>query len=85
MTRYRFRLCFRGPDMTEDIAEALYEAGCDDCTPGMSDGRPHADFSRDAQSLEAAIQSAVADARRAGCETEHVEIDQEDIAANAAS
>ena len=27
-------------DMSEDLAEALFEAGCDDCTPIVSNGMP---------------------------------------------
>ena len=80
MKTYCFRLYFQGLDyMSEDTAEALYEAGCDDCTPGSDSGRAYADFSRDAESLEAAVASAATDSQRAGCDIDRVEIDGRDI------
>ena len=54
-------------EMTEELADRLFEAGCDDGLPGMSCGVPCIDFSREADSLEAAIRSAIADLQKAGC------------------
>ena len=35
MNKYEFTLILTGPiELTEDIADALFEAGCDDGTPG---------------------------------------------------
>ena len=56
-------------DMSEDLAEALFEAGCDDCTPIVSNGVPLIRFHREAVNMHEAIRSAVADvqARDAKC------------------
>ena len=67
------------PEMTEAAASALFEAGCDDCTPGSRDGVSQVDFDREAASLEDAIRSAVRDIRRAGFEPARVEIDRDDL------
>ena len=47
-------------ELTEEMAEALYEAGCDDGTPGTCGGVGSIVFHREADSLEAAIKSASA-------------------------
>jgi hypothetical protein len=52
--------------MNEEIADALYEAGCDDGTAFSSNGIAAVGFSRDAQSLEEAVRSATADVNKAG-------------------
>lgn len=76
MNKYDFRLILRGVEvMTEDLAERLYESGCDDGSPGSSEGVAMIDFHRKAESLESAIRSAVADVSRAGCTAARVEID----------
>lgn len=91
MKTYRFTIYFRNVDyMSEDMAEALYEAGCDDCTPGSHGGQSYADFSRQANSLEVAVASAAANVRAAGYNIDRVQMDNDDLAglnaaANAAS
>ena len=57
--------------MTPELTEALYAAGCDDGTPWSGNGEAFVTFDRDAESLEAAIRSAVADVHRAGCTAKH--------------
>lgn len=52
--------------MTEAVAEALYAAGCDDGTPFSSQGVAAIGFSREANSLEEAIRSAIAHVNQAG-------------------
>ncbi len=72
-------------EISDEAANALYEAGCDDGSPGSCDGVVSVDFHRDAPTLESAIQSAVADIRKAGFQVERVEIypDSSAIAAKA--
>jgi len=53
-----------GTDMTEELADQLFEAGCDDGTPGVCRGVPVIGFSREAECLESAIRSAVADVQK---------------------
>jgi len=72
-------------EITDEAANALYEAGCDDGSPGSCDGVVSVDFHRDAPTLESAIQSAVADIHKAGYQVQRVEIypDSSAIAAKA--
>ena len=73
--KYDFTLILSGSmELTEDVADALFEARCDDGTPGTSEGLFLIDFHREANSLEEAIQSAIANVRLAGYEVERVEI-----------
>ena len=60
--------------MSEELANALFEAGCDDCSPGSHEGRAYADFAREANSLEIAIASAVTEVQSTGCTVEQVVI-----------
>lgn len=76
MSKYEFSLILRdNVELTEEIADALFAAGCEDGTPGTSGGRFVVDFTRQSKSLEDAIATAIADVRRAGHEVEHVEIE----------
>lgn len=80
MKEHRFTVILADvPEMTEDASNALYEAGCDDGSPGSCDGVSRVDFDREAASLEEAIRTAVADVRNAGFEPERIEIDRDDL------
>lgn len=59
--------------MTEEIADALYEAGCDDGTPFSSHGVAAVGFTREATKLEEAVRSAIADVNKAGFTVARVE------------
>ena len=81
MTKYEFTLILKGArELTEEIADALYEAGCDDGTPGTCNGVFSIDFHREADSLESALRSAIAHVKAAGCEVERVEINADTMA-----
>lgn len=76
MHKYEFTLILKGsPEFTEEIADQLFAAGCDDGTPGTCGGVFSIDFHREAASLEAAITSAIANVKAAGYEVERVEIE----------
>lgn len=76
MSKYEFTLILKGSlDLTEEVADRLFEAGCDDGTPGTCDGVFSIDFHREADSLEAAIHSAIASVKAAGHDVERVEIE----------
>ncbi|MEX0642533.1 MAG: hypothetical protein WD468_07520 [Pirellulales bacterium] len=76
MPKYEFTLILKGShDLTEDIADQLFESGCDDGSPGTCDGELSIDFQRTANTLEAAINSAMANVKSAGYEVERVEIE----------
>ena len=76
MKKYEFSLILEGShELTEKIANDLYEAGCDDGTPGTCNGVFSIDFHRQADSLEAAINSAIKNVEGAGYTVEKVHID----------
>ena len=69
---YHFTVVLANCDtMTPDLTEALYAAGCDDSTPWSGNGVAAVTFDREAESLESAIRSAVADVQEAGCTVKH--------------
>jgi hypothetical protein len=75
---YEFSLILKeGTEITEELADQLFEAGCDDSTPGTFCGTPYISFHREADSLESAIRSAVADVHKAGCVVERVQIEHD--------
>ena len=76
MRKYEFSLILKGsPELTEKIADDLFDAGCDDGTPGTCDGVFSIDFHREAESLEAAINAAIKNVKAAGYDVERVEIE----------
>jgi hypothetical protein len=80
MNKYDFTLILADPlELTDDLADALFAAGCDDGTPGTCNGVFSIDFHRTATSLEEAIRSAIEDVRIAGYEVTRVEIDAEAV------
>jgi hypothetical protein len=80
MRKYQFTLILKGSlELTEEIADALFEAGCDDGTPGTCNGVFSIDFHREANSLEEAIRSAIANVKSAGYDVERVEIEAEAV------
>ena len=80
MTKYHFTLILTdGVELTDDLADRLYEAGCDDGSPGMCEGVVSIDFHREADSLESAIRSAISNVNAAGCSVSRVEMDAEAV------
>ena len=78
MNVYEFDVVLQGVgDVTDDAADALFAAGCDDGTPASSDGTAWIHFDREASSLEDAIRSALAQVRSAGLCVSRVELDAE--------
>ena len=64
---YSFSLVMHGAsELTPEIADALYEAGCDDALVGSRDGVLFAEFDREARSSAEAILSAVRQVESAG-------------------
>lgn len=80
MHKYDFTLILtESLELTNDLADALFAAGCDDGTPGTCNGVFSIDFHREAKSLEEAMRSAIKDVRAAGYEVARVEIEAEAI------
>lgn len=67
MNVYEFVIVLDDVEMAnDDLADRLFDAGCDDGTLYSSGGEAAVGFAREAESLEQAIRSAVADLRSAG-------------------
>jgi hypothetical protein len=66
-------------ELTDDTADALFAAGCDDGTPGTCNGVFSIHFHRKAASLEEAIRSAIEDVRTGGYEVARVGIEAEAV------
>ena len=80
MTKYEFTLILKGvSELTEEIADELFEAGCDDGSPGICNGVFSIHFHRMANSLEEAIYSAMANVKSVEYEVERVEIEADTI------
>ena len=62
-------------EVTDEQADSLFAAGCDDGTPTSCDGVAWVHFDREASSLEEAIRSAVAQVQAAGFRVAKVELD----------
>jgi hypothetical protein len=62
-------------EVTDEQADELFAAGCDDGTPAGCNGVAWIHFDREAVSLEEAIRSAVAQVRAAGFAVLKVELD----------
>lgn len=67
-------------EITEEAADALFEAGCDDASPASRDGVVWSTFHREAPSLEHAIRSAISDVNKVGFQVQRIELDAEVLA-----
>jgi hypothetical protein len=78
MRIYEFTMILSGvSELTVEMADALFEAGCDDASPGSRDGIVFIGFDREASSLGDAIGSAVNDVARAGFAVARIEVEAE--------
>ena len=76
---YEFTLILSGVrELTPEVLDAFYEAGCDDALIGMRDGVAYAEFCREAESFQKAVLSAIQNVETAGvgARVEHVEPDE---------
>lgn len=60
-----------------EMSDALYEAGCDDSSPGVSCGVVSVPFDREAETLQEAVISAIQQVHQAGYTVERVEPDEQ--------
>ena len=67
-------------EVTDEQADALFTAGCDDGTPASCDGTAWIHFDREASSLEEAIRLAIAQVRTAGLSVAKIELDAGSVA-----
>lgn len=62
-----------------EMSNALYDAGCDDGSPAVSDCEVSVAFDREAKTLRDAIDSAIGDVERAGYRVARVEPGDRDV------
>ncbi|MFO0965341.1 MAG: hypothetical protein U0793_07105 [Gemmataceae bacterium] len=76
MRTYEFDVFLKSTrEITDEQADALFEAGCDDGTPASCDGVAWIHFDRESSSLEEAIRLALTQVRAAGFTVSKVELD----------
>lgn len=76
MSTYEFSIIASGLDpQADDFETRFYDAGCDDATISFQKGHIIVDFSREADSIAAAISSALDCVRQAGAQVDRVEPD----------
>ncbi len=76
MKTFEFCIVASGLDPdAKDFADRFFEAGCSDATISFQKGHIILDFNRDAESIAAAIASAVEDATKAGATVNRIEPD----------
>ena len=61
-------------EITTELEDRLYEAGCDDATLSFQGGCGYLQFTRVAASYKAAVESAIRDAQSAGVVVSRVEV-----------
>jgi hypothetical protein len=88
MKTFEFSIIASGLDPeAEDFADRFFNAGCDDATLSFQKGHIIVDFAREADSIDAAICSAIECVEKAGAHVDRVEPDPlvslTDIAARA--
>jgi hypothetical protein len=72
---HAFTLILSGFDqLTDEIENRLFEAGCDDALLGIHTGTPYLSFDREAESLEDAIKSAIKSVQSSGLPIEIVRV-----------
>jgi hypothetical protein len=63
---FSFTLILAGfEEITSELENAIYEAGCSDALLGIHAGTPYLGFDREAETLDGAIKSAIRDVERA--------------------
>ncbi|CAN5605728.1 hypothetical protein BH23PLA1_BH23PLA1_42340 [soil metagenome] len=73
---YEFSLIFSGPsELTEEMENSIYEAGCSDTLLGIQNGEIFLDFHREAPSFQVALISAIMDVERAGIGLELIRVE----------
>lgn len=74
---FDFALILSGPtELTDEMADSLFAAGCDDATPSVCYGRVWLEFSRTAPSYKDAVLSAIRDVRKANIGADVSQIDE---------
>lgn len=77
--KYEFSLILSDAEVTDEYADKLYEAGCDDASILTRDGITRLQFDRDAANLDEALASAIQSVERAGLTVSRVEIERDEV------
>jgi len=77
--KYEFSLVLTGRDVTDEDADKLYAAGCDDASILTRDGVTKLQFDRQAAHLDEALASAIQSVERAGLAVARVEIERDEV------
>jgi hypothetical protein len=77
--KYEFSLILTGPELTDEDADKLYEAGCDDASILTRDGVTRLQFDRQAANLDEALTSAIQSVEHAGLVVARVEIERHEV------
>ena len=82
---HEFTLVLAAGDVTDVQVNDLYDAGLDDGTVSTSQGVTRIDITRDADTLESAIRSAIGQVNAAGLTVATVEIEADRLATQSVS
>jgi hypothetical protein len=77
--KYEFALILSDADLSDEIADKLYEAGCDDASILTRDGVTRLQFDREAANLDKTLASAIQSVERAGLAVSRVEIERDEV------
>lgn len=77
--KYEFSLILTATDITDEDADKLYEAGCDDGSIVSRADVTMVQFDRDAGTLDEALASAIGDVEGAGFQVARVEIERHEV------
>lgn len=77
--KYEFSLILTTADVTDEQADKLYAAGCDDGSILSRDDVTIVQFDREAATLDEALASALRDVERAGFQVARVEIERHEV------
>ncbi len=80
MKEHEFTIILASPEESEEDANRLYEAGCTDGSISTAGGVTRIDFHREAETLEDAMRSAVADVQSAGFQVARVQLQPHSLA-----
>jgi hypothetical protein len=77
--KYEFSLILAECEVSDEDADRLYEAGCDDASLLTRDGVTRLQFDRHASNLDQALASAIQSVERAGLAVARVEIERHEV------
>jgi hypothetical protein len=77
--KYEFSLILAATEVTDENADKLYDAGCNDGSILTRDGITRIQFDREASNLDEALASAIQNVERAGLAVARVEIERHEV------